>query len=722
MHPVASILPTSPAERAETINAAIASVKASTKNLSQSCVASNRSQNRLKREDFDARGQARIMFEKAVRKAETELLKLYYKNDLESTDNNVKAEALDKVALHRPGSFLTKEEITRIQEETMKCCTKTQAPDCSAQEVMMYRTIDGTCNNLERPTLAAAGTEFRRIIPPHYEDGCQKPRGTLQRRNTSLLHEGPFDPPTPSAREASRTILLDRPINDEFHSHMIMQWGQFLDHDLDLTPHQDKEKCDGMGENAMASCDVTEECSPIAIAQNPDGDPTFGGIPCMSFARSIPSCEVHKGEFSPREQFNAITHYIDASNVYGSTDVVARALRELAGGRLLVGPPHATGAKPSLPLFSHEQLQNVCIPMCPDNMTGYCAGDDRVNEHQALTIMHTIWVREHNRIVGELTKLDPTLSDEDLYQTARKIIGGVMQKIVFEEYLPEVLGHATVERFILRGYNGFENETDPRIPNSYATAAFRFGHSLIRPDFDRLGPGYKSIDAGPLSLNDSFFNPPQYNISDGTDPILRGLLTQNSRRSDEFLNPIITNALFRTADNIGQDLGALNINRGRDHGLAPYLVWREFCIKYYKDEFDIDVFPEFRCQLTELHLLRTYGSLDSVDLFPGGMAEAPFTYNGTSSIIGPTFTCIFINTYRALSRGDRFFYLGDTAFTAAQRAEVQKSSLSRVICDNSDGIHTIQANAFTLPSDTRNPRVPCSSLPALDLAAFAPLD
>lgn len=111
---------------------------------------------------------------------------------------------------------------------------------------------------------------------------------------------------------------------------------------------------------------------------------------------------------------------------------------------------------------------------------------------------------------------------------------------------------------------------DPRIPNAYTTAVFRYGHSLIRPDFARLGSEYRPINGGPLNLLDSFFNPHQYNRSEGTDPILRGLLTQHAMRSDEFLNPVITNALFRIADNLGQDLGALNINRGRDHGLAPY--------------------------------------------------------------------------------------------------------------------------------------------------------
>ena len=704
-----------PAERANTINAAIASVKASTKTVSQSYVPSHRTQNRIKSAEYDARGRARIMFEKAVRKAEVELMKHHYKSELESTDNNVKAEALAKMALHRPGSYLTEEEIAHIQQETMaECHEQPPIPDCSSPAVQKYRTINGTCNNLDKPTIAAAGEDFRRLINARYEDGTQRPRGTLQKIGQDLLGRGPFDAPNPSAREASRTVLLNRSIDDDIHSHMIMQWGQFLDHDLDLAPEQSEEEC------PLESCEVTEECCPIPVVMNPDGDPTFGGQKCLFFPRTIPSCKFEKGKHGPREQFNALTPYIDASNVYGSSEEVANALREFKGGRLLVGPPHAPGAQPSLPLFPVERaVSPVFLALCPGLKECDVAGDIRVNEHISLVMMHTIWLREHNRIVTELAKSDPTLTDEELYQTARKIIGGLMQKIVFEDYLPEVLGRETVEELILGDFKGFDPTVDPRVPNAYATAAFRYGHSLIRANFARLGKGYNPIPAGPLNLADSFFNPEQYNISLGTDSIMRGLLTDRSRRSDEFLNPVITNALFRTLENLGRDLGALNINRGRDHGLAPYPVWREYCVNFFKDEFNLIVKPEFRSELTELHLLRTYGSLDTVDLFPGGMAEAPFIFKNSRSIIGPTFTCIFINNYRALSRGDRFFYLGDAAFTEAQRTAVQQGSLSKVICDNSDGIVNIQANAFNVPSIIK-PRVPCSSLRSVDLSAFAP--
>ena len=98
-------------------------------------------------------------------------MKHHYKSELESTDNNAKAEALAKMALHRPGSYLTEEEIAHIQQETMaECHEQPPIPDCSSPAVQKYRTINGTCNNLDKPTVAAAGEDFRRLINARYED------------------------------------------------------------------------------------------------------------------------------------------------------------------------------------------------------------------------------------------------------------------------------------------------------------------------------------------------------------------------------------------------------------------------------------------------------------------------------------------------------------------------------------------------------------------------
>lgn len=100
-------------------------------------------------------------------------------------------------------------------------------------------------------------------------------------------------------------------------------------------------------------------------------------------------------------------------------------------------------------------------------------------------------------------------------------------------------------------------------------------------------------------------------------------------------------------------------------------------------------------QLVEA-LRRVYAHVDDIDLFPGGLSEAPLL----GGVVGPTFACIIGEQFRRLRRCDRFWYEGDdplVRFTEAQLAEIRKVSLAKLICDNSDRISAIQRHALDLP-------------------------
>ena len=274
----------------------------------------------------------------------------------------------------------------------------------------------------------------------------------------------------------------------------------------------------------------------------------------------------------------------------------------------------------------------------------FLAGDVRVNEQPGLLIMHTIWMREHNRIAAALQAENTLWDSERIFQTARAIVGAEIQKITFKDYLPIILGDAMS---LLDPYTGYKDTVNPSIPNSFAAAAFRFGHSQIRPDFLRLDDDYQPMSIGPLNLLDAFFNPSQFEKSGGTDPILRGLLTSSSQKADEFVSDVLTNHLFQTTSNShGMDLASLNIQRGRDHGLPPYLTWRRWAEKECKQSGFFENDP------THLNLLKTYGTLETVDLWVGGLAEKKIS----GGLVGPTFACIFARTFQALRDGDRFYY------------------------------------------------------------------
>ena len=135
-------------------------------------------------------------------------------------------------------------------------------------------------------------------------------------------------------------------------------------------------------------------------------------------------------------------------------------------------------------------------------MKHYFVGDNRVNEQPGLTVYHTVWVREHNRLAKQLAYLNPHWDDERLYQEARKIVIAENQHVTYNEWLPLVLGtDYMAELDILPVTYGYNNNYDPKvisvskvisvfivfiiqvnpaILNSFAAAAFRFGHSLIQ--------------------------------------------------------------------------------------------------------------------------------------------------------------------------------------------------------------------------------------------------
>jgi len=329
----------------------------------------------------------------------------------------------------------------------------------------------------------------------------------------------------------------------------------------------------------------------------------------------------------------------------------------------------------------------------------FLAGDLRVNEQASLTVMHTLWVREHNRIARALRARNSRMDSDTVFETARSIVIAEVQKITYQDYLPLLLGDEFI-RLVPR-YMGYDSTVFPNIPNAFATAAYRFGHSQIQPSFARLDDKYKPIAAGPLSLVDAFFNNSHFLENGGTDPILRGLLATPAREVDEFLNSVLTNFLFASdSSSHGFDLASLNIQRGRDHGLPPYFTWKQWA----KRECNLE--SDFRNELTMVRLLQTYGSLQNVDLFVGGLVEQPVK-NG---VVGAVFACIFAKTFVALRDGDRFYYENPQIFTADQKTQISKASLSRVICDNTD-ISTVQTNAFMADKN----RVSCSKLPSISL-------
>ena len=155
---------------------------------------------------------------------------------------------------------------------------------------------------------------MRRLLPPDYGDDEGSPR--LSSKSEQL----------PLARVLSTRFHPDRDIPSNQVTHMLTQFGQFLDHDITLTPEIHVEDC--CLYPSLADC---------FVMTLPPTDPFYSTLStkqsCLQFSRSVAFCEENRGL---REQKNAITAYIDASNVYGSDEATSKLLRSYANGKLRV--------------------------------------------------------------------------------------------------------------------------------------------------------------------------------------------------------------------------------------------------------------------------------------------------------------------------------------------------------------------------------------------------
>lgn len=178
--------------------------------------------------------------------------------------------------------------------------------------------------------------------------------------------------------------------------------------------------------------------------------------------------------------------------------------------------------------------------------------------------------------------------------------------------------------------------------------------------------------------------------------IVADLTTAPHSTVDNFFSKDLTNHLFQIpGKRFGLDLVALNIQRGRDHGLQGYVKYREMCglsrVSSFNDLKSIFSDPQVADVMSQL-----YRHVDDLDLFISGTSERPLP----GAIVGPTFACIIGEQFRRIKEGDRFWYENanlETSFTADQLAEIKKVTLGKVLCDNSD-VGLMQFDAFSVPS------------------------
>lgn len=245
-----------------------------------------------------------------------------------------------------------------------------------------FRSPTGECNNVLNRNWASRGDIFQRLLPAGYADNRSQPRSSI----------GSHALPSPDTVVEVLQHGIDARQPHPHITAMLPSWGQLLSYDLVqiTSPFSNINCCHN--ESSVTSTEEIDQCY------------VRSGDQCKEYKRSVPSHEIGTCAFHERNQMNAASGFIDGSGLYGSTEKDFQALRTYRYGR-------------------------VDIKACP-----------RCNEPGAVGALHTLLLKEHNRIAEELSKMNPTWPDTALFLESRRAVTAQIQHITYSEFLPIILG------------------------------------------------------------------------------------------------------------------------------------------------------------------------------------------------------------------------------------------------------------------------------------------
>ncbi len=518
---------------------------------------------------------------------------------------------------------------------------------CEAQD---YRTINGSYNNLDKTNWGKKDALLLTITENGFGDSVSTLTENI-RPNARYISNG--------LCKQNESILGELDLSD-----FVWAFGEFVNNDIVFTRKNKLE--------------------PIYV-HIPEGDDYFEPKNKIKVYRTKAADGTGTEVSNPRKYANECTSFIDASNVYGSDSARAAWLRTFKDGKLKTSegdlPPWNTISgefNSQIDTNSPEQINEI--------KTGsklFVCGDLRCNKNPLLLTFHTLFIREHNRICDNIKKENPNLSDEDIYQRARKKVGAYLQAIVYYEWLP-------IQGVILPKYKGYKKDINPGISNLFSAVGFKIEHTLANDTIFRLRKNGKKTKLGNIKTIETYFHPITFELTGEIEPFILGMEAKAQQNLDLKMFSDFRNYASENKNIKGLDFATLNIVRSRERGLPDYNTIRKNIGLARMTDFDkITSDEEIASKLKYF-----YGNVNNIDAWIGLMAEDHLP----NSIYGETMTSILIDQFSRLRDGDRYYFENDKSFSEDEIKEIKNTKLRDIILRNTE-LDNIGYNVFTLNSD-----------------------
>lgn len=444
---------------------------------------------------------------------------------------------------------------------------------------------------------------------------------------------------------------------------------------------------------------------------------------------------------------NRATSFFDLDTIYGRSKEESNKLRLHQRGKLKYSPsilvnvtfteyePYLVEIKDQLPTYDMTGMgAEALYTQLGTNGTYFTSGDPRVNENMGLVLMHTLWVREHNKVAEEIIndnliyKLFPSLFEDTIFEEARKITIAKYQKIIYDQYFPSVYGEYFANKLgQATSYKQFVNPTTTAV---FASLAFRYGHFTLKEYFSLDECGVAIHNNRPLEdqneklLHLGFLNPfpadmlpiSRIAVAGGLPNIVRGLINEKSAPNYLTVNHVLRN--FHSSWGV-VDMVAIDIQRARYNQIPNYQKIR----KYYHDvsplvdsiyglsdcpsnlEFDSLTEDPLECFLhitsnvdIASSLKQVYKKINNIDPIIGLQAEDKVV--GTS--FGRTAGNIISDQFKRSRDGDRFFYKFQwNTFTNKWKNIIQNTTIGEILRRNMEDNFNYPDNAFIAPDNYR---------------------